>query len=311
MIESSYRWKTTPALDVDAFFLTDRRWLLFAYVKDEKLAGDEEYFKRLAGEFKRGEVLGVARALKTDKHSEPLTPLMAQVSQISDAVWAREGWLKYRLETSKVLNPGLFLDQSENRRRLAQLVQQFIDSSGHNGRAKGQFGDEDGVLNLFSFTGSFSIVALGAGVRSTTSVDVSSRYLEWEAQNFEANFGGQDQLSHRLICEDSREFLRRAVKKGSRYRWIIIDPPTFSRGKGKPFKVQDEMLGLLEESTKCLVKGGAILASTNDSRWDARAYYSALEQFARGHSLKFERGGAAPDFGPQHPLKSAWLFSIV
>ncbi len=308
MFDSSYRWKTTAALDVDAFLLTDRRWLLFAYLKEERLArapDAEAYFRRLAAEFTRGEVLAVARALKTDKHSEPLAPIAVAEPglSIADEVWAREGWLKYRLETGKVLNPGLFLDQSENRIVLQSLVQQFIE------RAKGQFGEDDGVLNLFSFTGSFSIAALGAGVRSTTSVDVSSRYLEWEKSNFESNFGGQEQLSHRLICDDSRDFLRRAAKKGTRYRWIIIDPPTFSRGKGKPFKVQDDLLPMLEEAVKCLSPGGALLASTNDARWEAKAYYALLEQFARAHSLKVVRGTASADFGPPHPLKSAWLLS--
>ena len=309
MSDSSHRWKSTPAVDVDAFLLTDRRWLLFAYVKDERLASPvsgDEHFKRLASEFKRGEVLGVARALKIDKRSEPLPPL-ALAGEVPLEVWGREGWLKYRLETAKVLNPGLFLDQSENRQRLQALVQQFIDQS--TGPSKGQFGEDDGLLNLFSFTGSFSIAALSAGVRATTSVDVSSRYLEWETSNFEANFGGHDQLSHRLICDDSRDFLRRAVKKGSHYRWIIIDPPTFSRGKGKPFKVQDEMLSMVQDAALCLTKGGAILASTNDSRWEAKAYYAALEQFARANRFKLEPGSASTGFGPQHPLKSAWLLS--
>lgn len=299
----SHRWKTTPAVDVDAFLLMDRRWLLFAYVKDGKLIGDAEFFKRLAREFSRGDVVAVARALKTDKGSEPLSAIALSGDRVPLELWGREGWLRYRLETEKVLNPGLFLDQAGNRHRLIELVQH------HVARTKGVFGENDGLLNLFSYTGSFSIAGVCGGAKATTSVDVSARYLEWEKQNFEANFGGMDVVSHRLICDDARDFLRRSVKRETRYRWIILDPPTFSRGKGKPFKIQDELITMLEDAVQCLAPGGAILASGNDARWETAKFYAELEKFGKASRLLLEKGQRGPGFDPAHPLKSAWLFS--
>jgi 23S rRNA (cytosine1962-C5)-methyltransferase len=204
--------------------------------------------------------------------------------------------LRFRLETKDVLNPGLFLDQELNRARLIELAQ---------GAAP-----DDACLNLFSYTGSFTMSAFCAGARSGTSVDVSARYLAWERANAEANFGGLE-LSHRLIKDDARDFLRRAARKagegGARYRWIVIDPPTFSRGQGKPFKVERDLVLMLADAADCLAARGAILASTNDARWAARDFYDAVGRFARERGLKLERGRAPAEFGPDHPLKSAWL----
>lgn len=304
----SHRWKTTSSLDVDAYCLTDNGWLLFAYVKEERLAADNAYFNTLANTFPHGRVLGVARALKTESGSEPLDPVPMQstgatLDSFPLELWCREGWIRYRLETRKVLNPGLFLDQAANRQRLIELVQH------HVARHKGEFGPDDGMLNLFSYTGSFSVAAACGGARATTSVDVSSRYLEWEKQNFGANFGGTDVVNHRVICDDARDFLRRSVKRGNKFRWIVIDPPTFSRGQGKPFKIQDEMMAMLEDAEKCLTRGGAILAAGNDARWESKRFFAEMGSFAKSKGLIVEKGEAGPGFGLDHPLKSAWLVS--
>lgn len=304
---SSHRWKSSHAIDVDAYLLTNNSWLLFSYIKDEKIGNDLEYFKALAGRFTLGPVLAIARALKIENRSEPLGQVLiadqVNASHLSDSLWCREGWVKYRLESENVLNPGLFLDQAANRQRLVELVQHHI------ARSRGKFTEEDALLNLFSYTGSFSIAAVAAGARSTVSVDVSARYLDWEKTNFEANFGGLDAVSHKHIADDARDYLRRSVKRGTKFRWIVVDPPTFSRGQGKAFKIQDEMFAILEDAVKCLTPGGAILASGNDARWEGRKFFSAIDEFARVHKLMVERGECGPGFPPDHPLKSAWLFA--
>lgn len=296
----SHRWVTSNDADVDAYLLTDGRWMLFAYIKEARLAADDAYWKKLALSFGGGQVVCVSRALKTEKGSEPIATLAVSDGELSDEVWCKEGWLKYRLETKEVLNPGLFLDQALNRERLIELVQASY--------SKRTLGENDSFLNLFSYTGSFTIAALCAGIKKTVSVDVSSRYLEWEKLNFDANYGGLE-VEHRLINDDARDFLARSVKRGSKFRWIVLDPPTFSRGQKKMFKVQDSMPEMLENAYKCLSPGGAILMSTNDSRWESKSFYSFANEFAAARELRVERGRTPADFGGSHPLKSVWLLS--
>lgn len=297
----SHRWITSREAEIDAYLLTDARWLLFAYIKSEELAHDDDYWQKIAASFPAGKVVCVARALKTEKSSEPLETIVIGNGDLPEEVWCKEGWLKYRLETKKVLNPGLFLDQAHNRERLIELIQAAY--------SRRTLSEKDTFLNLFSYTGSFTIAAICAGVKHTVSVDVSSRYLEWEKLNYDANFGGLD-VEHRLINDDARDFLARSVKRGSKFRWIVIDPPTFSRGQKKMFKVQDEMEGMLEDAFKCLSPGGAIFASTNDARWDARAFFAMATKFASERDLKLDRGKTPAEFGAAHPLKSVWLLSV-
>jgi 23S rRNA (guanine2445-N2)-methyltransferase / 23S rRNA (guanine2069-N7)-methyltransferase len=88
------------------------------------------------------------------------------------------------------------------------------------------------VLNLFCYTGAFSVYAAagreGKGAASTTSVDLSNTYLEWAARNMLHNklLPGP----HRLIRSDVLEFLRTHAP-GPQYDLVVLDPPTFSNSK--------------------------------------------------------------------------------
>lgn len=105
---------------------------------------------------------------------------------------------------------GLFLDQRENRRHLAEVC-----------RAKPGMR----VLNTFAYTCGFSVACARAGA-VTASVDVSGRYLEWGKRNFGHN--GIDITPHRFAKMDTFEFLDYSARKGLLFDLIILDPPSFA-----------------------------------------------------------------------------------
>ena len=296
---ASRRFRSGSDADVDAYLLADGRFFLFCHLSDARLRDDPAYARQLAADFPGGRVMGVGRAWKGDEGSMPLPPVWTGDPPVDGELWAVEDGLRFRLEPERVLNPGLFLDQRDNRRRFSELVGRGV---GPNVAA-----EDGGVLNLFSYTGAFSLVARAAGARTTTSVDLSARYLGWERRNFEGNFEGAD--APRRVRDDARDFLRRAVQKKARYRFIVVDPPTFSRVEKKVFRVREHLLPMVRDALACLPEHGpsAILVSTNDARWDENEFFSEVESAANKASATLARGRTPPEFGPAHPLKSAWL----
>jgi 23S rRNA (cytosine1962-C5)-methyltransferase len=106
---------------------------------------------------------------------------------------------------------GLFLDHRENRRFLSTLC------------AKKR------VLNLFSYTGAFSLYAARAGATSVTSVDLSQPAARAARANFELN--GLDPDAHEFLSEDVFEFLERTRQAGTSYDVVICDPPSFANSR--------------------------------------------------------------------------------
>jgi 23S rRNA (cytosine1962-C5)-methyltransferase len=295
---TSRRFRSDGDADVDAYLLADGRFFLFCHIKNERLAGDEGFARSLAVDFPDGDVIGVGRASKAADGSLPLPAIWMAEAPPGGELWAVEDDLRFRLEPERVLSPGLFLDQCENRRRLVELVRLAAGS--------GVVGADDGMLNLFSYTGAFSLSARRGGARLTTSVDVSARYLAWERKNFDANFPGD---APRLLRSDARDFLRRAAKKRARYRFIVIDPPTFSRSEKSVFRVREHLVPMVKDALGCLPDGrfGAVFVSANDAQWDEGDFLVEMDRAAKARGATVERGLTPPDFGQEHPLKSAWL----
>ena len=105
---------------------------------------------------------------------------------------------------------GFFLDQRENR----ALVEKY---------AKGR-----NVLNLFCYTGGFSIYALGAGATHVDSVDSSAKAMALVDKNVE--IGGFDKSRHTSLCVDALDYLRDVPE--DKYDLMIVDPPAFAKHRG-------------------------------------------------------------------------------
>lgn len=166
----------------------------------------------------------------------------------SKSIIVEEGGLKFKINLSDYLDTGLFLDHRATR----DLVRK--ESSGKK------------VLNLYCYTGSFSVYAADGGAKEITSVDLSRNYLDWAEENFRLN--GFDPSVHEFLREDIAEWLKRERNNPNRtlYDLIIVDPPTFSNSKKMrdSFDVQSDYPFLLNSLYKDFAASGAVLFfSTN------------------------------------------------
>lgn len=145
---------------------------------------------------------------------------------------------------------GLFLDQRENRHHLAGIV---------------AANEEVSVLNLFAYTGGFSVACALAGA-TTTTVDVSANYLAWAKRNFELNDLNPE--THHFAKMDAMEFLTHAARKRWSYDAIVLDPPSFGtrdKRRGVPaFSIERDLPKLIEASADRLTEGGILFIGTNN-----------------------------------------------
>jgi 23S rRNA (cytosine1962-C5)-methyltransferase len=193
----------------------------------------------------------------------------------------KENGLNFEVSFQSGYSQGIFLDQRLNR---AEVMRRMA------GGGK--------LLNLFSYTGGFSVAgAMGGG--ETTTLDLSAPYLEWAKRNFRHN--GLDDSAHHFCKGDAFHWLRRFAKQGRKFDGIVIDPPTFSRDeKGKVFRVEKDFGELAELAAAVLAKGGWMLCCTN---------FRGISEndFMRMIGMPGMEAVAMPeDFSEEPYLKSIW-----
>jgi 23S rRNA (cytosine1962-C5)-methyltransferase len=156
---------------------------------------------------------------------------------------------RFLVNLSDYLDTGLFLDHRDTRRLVGAMAQGTR------------------FLNLFAYTGSFSIYAAAGGARQTTTVDLSNTYIEWAGRNFALNghtaVTGEGQ--NRLVREDTFRFLEDEARRGAAYDLVVLDPPTVSTSKKMAFKfdVQTNHPELLALTLRVLAPGGTLVFSNN------------------------------------------------
>ena len=158
----------------------------------------------------------------------------------------QEKKISYYINLTNYLDNGKFLNQRKTRDIFSQLV---------IGKKR--------VLNLFAYTGAFSLVAAKNGVEFTTSVDMSNTYCEWAKDNIYLN--ELDPYKHIVIRDNVFFFLENIKQKNWKFDFIVIDPPTMSRSKKmlNKFDIQRDYSYLINTTSEFLSPGGMILFSTN------------------------------------------------
>lgn len=159
-----------------------------------------------------------------------------------------ENGLKFLVNLTDYLDTGLFLDHRTTRSMVRD------EAAGKK------------VLNLFCYTGSFSVYATAGNAASVTSVDLSKTYLEWAKDNFVTN-GFKDTAKYHFIHADVTQYLK--TLEPNSFDLIVIDPPTFSNSKRMKdfFDVQRDHVELINDALSALSENGIVYFSTNFSRF--------------------------------------------
>jgi len=241
-------------------------WLLVTGY-DETLPS-KQLFRKIGAELRaipcKG---GIVRTHLRDPHNRKLFSDLEGFGDVPPETFAvTENGLQFEISLNDAQHPGLFLDQRESRRRIAEVA---------NGKR---------VANLFSFTCSFSVAAAAAGAEVAFSVDLAAGCLERGKRNFELN-GLAESGCGKFIKEDVRKWLARQVRKKKNdpaafVPWdiVICDPPVFaSAKKGNAFSVEKEWPILTESIRTILSKEGVALFANNHRGGDDSFYFSTLQ----------------------------------
>ena len=173
--------------------------------------------------------------------------------QAPEPLLVTENGVQFATYLNEGLMTGIFLDQKEVRGRLV------------DGFAVGKT-----VLNMFSYTGAFSVAAAMGGAVATTSVDLAKRSLPKTTEQFEVNH--LNLAAQKIIVMDVFDYFKYASRKGLSYDMIILDPPSFARNKKKVFSVAKNYGELVKDSIDILTDKGTLIASTNAANLSLAKY---------------------------------------
>ena len=217
----------------------------------------------------------------------------------------QENGLSFLINLTDYLDTGLFLDHRDTR----CLVRQ---------QAKGKR-----VLNLFAYTGSFSVYAAAGGASEVTTVDLSNTYLEWARRNMELNgftslsdtaLGNSAQSgAYQFVQADITQYLR--TLPAERFDLIVMDPPTFSNSKRMDdiLDIQRDHPLLIREALRILSADGILYFSTNFTKFNMEASLSevALISDMTKATTSFDFAGRATRFCYRIQKKSPVRSSFV
>lgn len=179
-----------------------------------------------------------------------------------------ENFTFYNVDLDDGPMTGIFLDQKEVRKKLRDV-----------------YAPDHHVLNLFSYTGAFSVIAAETAV-DTTSVDLANRSRSLTEENFGVN--GIDPKTQFIYVMDTFDFYHYAARHNRVYDTIVIDPPSFARNKKKVFTVQKDYHKLIEEALPILNEDGVLILSTNSSALSSKAFKNMIKKTLNDANVDFE-----------------------
>ena len=189
----------------------------------------------------------------------------------------KENGLIFETDPINGQKTGFFLDQRDNRARVEKL-------------SKGK-----SVLNIFSYTGGFSVYAARGGAKQVVSVDFSAPALEAAVRNMAHN---NLTVPHETMAEDAFDVLARMASQKRLFDMVIIDPPMFAHSEKQVGAAISSYRKLTRLGLDVLRKGGTLVQASCSSRVDAESFFESIHRSAKdaGRKLKeIERTGHAID----------------
>ncbi len=173
---------------------------------------------------------------------------------LPEQVTATENGVKYYIDVMAGHKTGFYIDQRESRAQVAALVAQRVKNSSQE---KGKDSKAPRVLNCFSYTGGFSLAALGTGAGYCVSVDSSADALAIADQNVQLN--GFDADKHVTRCEKVAEALKALLNAGEQFDIVILDPPKFAPSAAHVERAARAYKDVNLRGMKLLAQGGDLL----------------------------------------------------
>ena len=262
-------------------------------------------------EARKEAVLDAAHALGAEgvylkvrpKHASVLSPAEREARTPKEAVrgasapeemLVRERGLGFFVRLGDGLQTGLFLDQRENRRRVRELAGGLS------------------VLNLFAYTGAFTVAAVAGGALRSVTVDVAAAPLARARKNLDLL--GADEKQHTVVDVDALVFLKGAIKRGERYDLVILDPPSFATTKTSTFSAQDDLGKVVSLALQVVSPGGRLLVSTNHRKIPRMKLRRAVHEAARDARRELWQVKDLPgtvDFPPEPGAEPAMKSALV
>jgi 23S rRNA (cytosine1962-C5)-methyltransferase len=181
--------------------------------------------------------------------------------QGSEEIRVVENGVRFIVDVGRGQKGGLFLDQRENRQAVAA-------------RAQGK-----SLLNLFGYTGGFSIYAAAAGARRTDTVDIAQPAIAAARRNFEHNGLDLDQAG--FHATDAFRFLEEAVERKDTWDIVVSDPPSFAPSKGSLPAARRAYLRLHRLAAQVVAPGGLLCAASCSSHFPRRDFLTSVEAGVR------------------------------
>jgi 23S rRNA (cytosine1962-C5)-methyltransferase len=190
----------------------------------------------------------------------------------AEPVLFEENGLRFEVDPVRGQKTGFFLDQRDNRARVERYSA---------GKA---------VLNVFSYTGGFSVYAARGGARSVCSLDASSQALMAAERNFGHNrdSAGVGAVKHRVLLGDAFSLLSRMRDSGERFEMVILDPPSFANSGTEVDRAIHSYERIIRLGVALLAPGGMLVAASCTSRIDADQFRSLALSAAAAEARRLE-----------------------